>query len=107
MTPRGGSRRGRIPVARRAAAVILSAALAGGLGSGCGPRPTGPPRPVTAAPKPVPGYDHRVDDLASVDTSAFAGKRIALDPGHGGIFRGALGVHGLTEAEVNLGVAHF
>jgi N-acetylmuramoyl-L-alanine amidase len=32
------------------------------------------------------------------------GKRIVLDPGHGGFFRGSLGVHGLTEAEVNLGV---
>ena len=28
-----------------------------------------------------------------------------LDPGHGGAFRGAMGVHGLSEAEVNLGVA--
>jgi N-acetylmuramoyl-L-alanine amidase len=40
-----------------------------------------------------------------VDASGLAGRRIALDPGHGGLFRGALGVHGLTEAEVNLGVA--
>ncbi|HEY2954503.1 MAG TPA: N-acetylmuramoyl-L-alanine amidase [Candidatus Eisenbacteria bacterium] len=48
-----------------------------------------------------------MDDLASVDSSVIAGKRIALDPGHGGWFRGALGVNGLTEAEVNLGVALF
>jgi N-acetylmuramoyl-L-alanine amidase len=33
------------------------------------------------------------------------GHRIALDPGHGGLFRGALGPGGTTEAEVNLGVA--
>src|SRR5262249_25427870 len=43
--------------------------------------------------------------FASVDTTAVRGRRIVLDPGHGGVFRGALGVHGLTEAEVNLGVA--
>jgi N-acetylmuramoyl-L-alanine amidase len=46
-----------------------------------------------------------VDSLDAVDPSALAGKRIVLDPGHGGFFRGSLGVHGLTEAEVNLAVA--
>src|SRR5262249_54181987 len=52
-----------------------------------------------------PGYDRLVDDPAAVDTAGLQGKRIALDPGHGGFFKGALGVHGLTEAEVNLAVA--
>jgi len=46
-----------------------------------------------------------VDELASIDTMALVGRRITLDPGHGGFFRGALGTNGLTEAEVNLGVA--
>lgn len=58
-----------------------------------------------SAARPRPGYEARVDALTSVDASALAGRRIALDPGHGGLFRGALGVKGLTEAEVNLGVS--
>jgi len=68
--------------------------------SGCATAPAHPP-----APRPAPGYVSRVDELNSVDASGLSGKRIALDPGHGGFFKGALGVHGLTEAEVNLGVA--
>jgi N-acetylmuramoyl-L-alanine amidase len=71
------------------AAALLLAALAG----------------CTPAPRPPAGYVRRVDDLGAVDAGPLAGKRIALDPGHGGFFRGALGVNGLTEAEVNLGVA--
>ena len=80
------------------------------LAHGCAPTAIPPtprqPRPVRGAPtRPRPGYDRRVDDFAAVDTAALRGHRIALDPGHGGFFRGALGVHGLPEAEVNLGVA--
>jgi N-acetylmuramoyl-L-alanine amidase len=93
---------------RRAAAGILLAAAA--FASSCGPHHVSPP-PVpagaTGGGRPNAGYDGRVDDLAAADSSIFAGKRIALDPGHGGFFRGALGVKGLTEAEVNLGVALF
>ena len=48
-----------------------------------------------------------MDDLSAADSSVLSGKRVVLDPGHGGLFRGALGVKGLTEAEVNLGVALF
>jgi N-acetylmuramoyl-L-alanine amidase len=71
------------------AAALLAAALAG----------------CATTPHPPAGYERRVDELTAVDAGPLAGKRIALDPGHGGFFRGALGVHGLTEAEVNLGVA--
>jgi N-acetylmuramoyl-L-alanine amidase len=53
----------------------------------------------------VRGYERLADSLALVDASGLVGRRIALDPGHGGTFRGALGMHGLTEAEVNLAVA--
>lgn len=68
------------------------------------------PKPGTGTskatkPRPKAGYESRVDELAKADASGLAGRRIALDPGHGGWFRGALGVNGLTEAEVNLGVA--
>jgi N-acetylmuramoyl-L-alanine amidase len=40
-----------------------------------------------------------------VDASCLIGKRIVIDPGHGGVFRGASGPGGLKEADVNLGVA--
>ena len=63
------------------------------------------PTPAPAAGRPKPGYDRRVDDLRSANASALRGRRIALDPGHGGRFPGSIGVGGLTEAEVNLGVA--
>jgi N-acetylmuramoyl-L-alanine amidase len=85
--------------ARRAAVFLLALASLGT--SGCALFPRRPPAP----PRPAPGYERLRDTLATVDASGLAGRRIALDPGHGGFFRGALGVHGLTEAEANLGVA--
>ena len=67
---------------------------------GCARAPRVPP-----VPPPPAGYDRRVDDPALAEAGALAGRRIVLDPGHGGYFRGALGVKGLTESEANLGVA--
>ncbi len=80
------------------------------LAHGCAPMAVAPgpsrtPPHVPPAGRPRAGYDRRVDALAAADTAALRGHRIALDPGHGGFFRGSLGVNGLTEAEVNLGVA--
>src|SRR5437899_874778 len=83
-------------------------ALAGALG-GCAlpsppvhPPPAPPGRETPApAPRPLPGYEARVDSLDLMDASVLQGKRIVLDPGHGGMFRGSVGVHGLTEAAVN------
>lgn len=84
----------------------IAAVLACGL-AGCTPAraPQTAAPPPTSAPPPAAGYDTtaRAIDVAGWD--ALTGRRIALDPGHGGWFRGALGVGGLTEAEVNLGVA--
>ena len=98
-TPRSAVRHGRI--AAGLAGMGLALAL-----TGCATTSgTAPPRTGSAASRPAPGYERRADDLSSVDASSLAGRRIALDPGHGGFFRGALGVDGLTEAEVNLGVA--
>ncbi len=57
------------------------------------------------APRPLPGYEQRVDAFSAVDTTRLHGRRIAIDPGHGGRFRGSIGVNGLSEADVNLGVA--
>ncbi|MFI5372423.1 MAG: N-acetylmuramoyl-L-alanine amidase, partial [Candidatus Eisenbacteria bacterium] len=51
------------------------------------------------------GYEGLRDSLATVDTTGLAGRRIVIDPGHGGFFSGSLGPSGTTEAAVNLGVA--
>jgi N-acetylmuramoyl-L-alanine amidase len=92
---------------RRIALAVLVIPFALAVSSGCARRAV-PPHPVEGPPLPVrprPGYDGRIDSLDAVDAGWLAGRRIALDPGHGGRFRGSVGVGGLTEAEVNLGVA--
>lgn len=81
----------------RAAAAALAAALALG-GAGCAPR-------GMARPPAVTGYAGRAPQAAALDAPALRGRRIVLDPGHGGGFPGARGPRGLTEAEVNLSVA--
>ena len=116
-TSGAGKRRGAGRSARRAPAAVVAAGLAlVALATlpGCGVRPPAPwsppPAPPAAPPalapaRPAPGYVARVDSLDSVDGALVAGRRIAIDPGHGGFFRGSLGVNGTTEADVNLGVA--
>lgn len=77
------------------------------LSAGCA-RPVPAPAPVPAPPsRPAApaGYEGRRDSLDSVDASVLRGRRIVLDPGHGGFFPGTRGVGGLTEKEVNLAVA--
>ena len=69
---------------------------------GVGPPPVTPP---LLKKGPAAGYDGRRDSLDSVDASVLRGKRIVLDPGHGGFFPGTIGVGGLAEKDVNLGVA--
>jgi N-acetylmuramoyl-L-alanine amidase len=86
------------------AALAAAAALA--LAAGCAPGPElalPPTPPLKAGPRA--GYDGRRDSLDSVDATAVRGKRIAIDPGHGGFYPGTVGVKGLTEKEVNLAVA--
>lgn len=68
--------------------------------AGCGPGPG-----VPHGPADVPGYRATPPDLDGIDPTPLRGRRILLDPGHGGRFPGAIGPGGLTEAEVNLGVA--
>ncbi len=70
-------------------------------GPGCGSSP--PPQARTQAI--IPGYLGLREEFGDLDFSPLIGRRIVLDPGHGGFFRGAVGPKGLTEAEVNLGVA--
>jgi len=43
--------------------------------------------------------------ITDLDTRCLTDKIIAIDPGHGGPEHGAIGVHGITEAEINLTVA--
>jgi N-acetylmuramoyl-L-alanine amidase len=64
----------------------------------CGPKPK-PRPPLTRF------YDRLQEPLDSLDFGSIRGRRIVIDPGHGGVFRGAIGLDGLDEADVNLGVA--
>jgi len=110
MRPQGcGLRRDRAAARRaRSLAALAIAALSVGLAgcAGVAPQAQVQPQPAPVRPaRPRPGYEHLADSLAALDSTALVGRRIALDPGHGGFFKGSLGVHGLTEAEVNLAVA--
>jgi N-acetylmuramoyl-L-alanine amidase len=50
-------------------------------------------------------YAEMSEDISVCDPSVLSGRRIVIDPGHGGEYDGALGADSLSEAEVNLGVA--
>ncbi len=80
---------------RRLLLIWMAAALATALISGCGP--------------PYPGYEDLysglTEKLEKPDRSVLEGRRIVIDPGHGGSFRGAFGSDSLAEADVNLGTA--
>jgi len=57
---------------------------------------------------PVPdniGYHQLRESFGDRDLTPLEGRRILLDPGHGGVFPGVVGLNGVSEAEVNLGVA--
>ncbi len=73
------------------------------LSNGCTQHPA--PTNTPAIPPSIAGYLKLQEEFGPHDFSVLAGRHIVLDPGHGGFFRGALGPRGLTEAEVNLGVA--
>jgi N-acetylmuramoyl-L-alanine amidase len=79
---------------------ILVSALLVGLLAGCAVSP----HRVDREP-PVPGYLGQGPALQDLDTAPLRGRHVMLDPGHGGHFRGVVGPAGLSEAEVNLGVA--
>jgi len=68
------------------------------LGAGC----AAPPPPQTGAPV---GYEALRENISPDDFGPLVGRRILLDPGHGGFYAGARADNGLTEAEINLGVA--
>jgi N-acetylmuramoyl-L-alanine amidase len=58
------------------------------------------------APKPKIDniYKGLSEDLPRLETSILEGRRILIDPGHGGHFAGTQGQQGLEESMVNLGV---
>jgi len=91
-----------------AAGSLATGAVALLLSWGCAAHRAVPPEevaPPTLKKAPAAGYDGRRDSLDSVDARVLRGRKIVLDPGHGGFFPGTIGVGGLTEKEVNLGVA--
>ena len=79
-------------------AVLAGALIVALIQAACGPKPE-PKRPLSLL------YEGREETLKGLDLSKIKGRKIAIDPGHGGVFRGARGVGGLDEADVNLGVA--
>jgi N-acetylmuramoyl-L-alanine amidase len=79
---------------KRATCSILICALVIAA-AGCAPRRT-PYDDLYASLKEEPGEWNK---------DVLAGRRIVIDPGHGGAFDGALGPDSLSEADVNLGVA--
>ena len=80
-------------------ALLLTAMAVAALLAGCA---GSPPHRTTAE---IPGYLLPGPSFEGLDTSPLRDRLIVLDPGHGGRFRGAVGPAGLSEAEVNLGVA--
>ena len=78
--------------------LALAAALVGLLSCG---KPSRPPTDQAE----IPGYLQLREEVGDHDFAPLRARRIVIDPGHGGYFKGAVGDQGLTEAEVNLGVA--
>ncbi|HEV8479315.1 MAG TPA: N-acetylmuramoyl-L-alanine amidase, partial [Candidatus Eisenbacteria bacterium] len=95
------------PRARVTAALLALAAFAAGCGHhGAPPIKVTPPLGEPSAPAGVrTGYDGDPGYRANLDVSALSGRRILLDPGHGGRWAGARGGNGTREADVNLRVA--
>ncbi len=79
---------------RRTCFILLTVIL--GLAIGC----AGPPK--TKIDRIYTGLS---EDLPRLDPSILQGRKIVIDPGHGGLFRGTVGQDSLEEAWVNLGVS--
>src|SRR5258706_1274422 len=93
----GFSRRRRVPWLPRTPRVVhLAVALA--LLAGC----AGTTRPLRVAPgpaRPHPGYDRFADSLSALDPAVFVGRRIAPDPGHGGVLPGDPDIVGPSDGD--------
>ncbi len=80
---------------RRTITISISMLLTAALMAGCGGK-----RTVYDSL-----YAELSEDLSASDPSVLSGRRIVIDPGHGGEYDGAMGADSLSEADVNLGVA--
>ncbi|MFH0811777.1 MAG: N-acetylmuramoyl-L-alanine amidase [Pseudomonadota bacterium] len=58
---------------------------------------------ASCAPPPRYTPSSRVE-MKALDLSALQGRKIVIDPGHGGRFVGAVGAQGLRESDINLAV---
>ena len=58
---------------------------------------------ISCAPHPPNTPPFRVK-MEALDFSPLKGRRIVIDPGHGGRFIGAVGMQGLRESDINLAV---
>jgi len=56
-------------------------------------------------PAPLGLYAGLTEKPEALDVKVLAGRRIVIDPGHGGALGGVVGVDSLREADANLGVA--
>lgn len=74
---------------------LIVVAVAAGLAA-C----AGPPKP-----KLDRLYRGLAEPLPRIDPSILSGRRILVDPGHGGYFHGTTGLDSLSESSVNLGVS--
>lgn len=61
---------------------------------------------IEPAPKPEPAVMPTLPEVPPPDLSSLAGRRVVVDPGHGGPWPGAVAPHnGLKESDVNLRVS--
>src|SRR5262245_26978541 len=95
---------------RRARVTSAAVVTLGMLASGCGHHaaiapPAGAPEPSPAAVTGArAGYDGQSGYRPDLDVTPLAGRRILLDPGHGGHWAGSRGTKDTREADVNLRV---
>ncbi len=86
--------------ARLSMAIVLCACIAF---AGCARKPQ-----VITTEAPLDYGQFALRGLPTeIDLEALKGKRIVIDPGHGGVFPGAVGPNNLREADVNLGVGMY
>lgn len=83
------------PYYGRTAALAVLIAVVIGIVAGCAPQ--------SARYNDL--YARLREEPDALDLGVLAGRRIVIDPGHGGCFEGAIGADSLAEADVNLGVA--